>query len=315
MKLSYSNCGALIGYFPYAPDQLRYLASLGYRYVDFDMFDQRDAYMADDWRDWVGKVAQTAADLDITLSTAHSPSGQPDGWLTRADATARLIRSIEVCGMLGIPRTVAHCLGQPRPVTQRDFVRRNVEYYRELLPAAERWNVEILLENLGEPRDHDRAYCGTGPELLELIDAINHPLVHACWDTGHANLTTPDQTACIRSLGGHLKAVHIHDNMGDYPILGLKRAPRPNMDQHTMPFFGNTNWDGVMSALLSIGYEGTFNLEVDVPRVDGKIPFRDGNDKVVDKLWRLPLELYTQSQQLLYNIAKHMLETFGCYEG
>ena len=45
--------------------------------------------------------------------------------------------------------------------------------------------------------------------------------------------------------------LHIHDNYG-------------TLDNHNPPYFGNIDWQDVMSALHDIDYKGTFNYEVNL---------------------------------------------------
>jgi L-ribulose-5-phosphate 3-epimerase len=83
--------------------------------------------------------------------------------------------------------------------------------------------------------------------FLDLIDALNHPLFGACWDTGHANEQGLKQQAMVE-LGSRLKAMHINDNDGI-------------RDQHLLPYQGNINWASVVQSLKAIGYEGAFTYE------------------------------------------------------
>ncbi|MDR1599865.1 MAG: sugar phosphate isomerase/epimerase, partial [Oscillospiraceae bacterium] len=304
MRLSTAHGAFLKQYCPTHEDQLRYCAGIGYRYIDFDLYDQIETFMGDDWRVRVDSIRRVTEELGLRLNQAHSPEGFARGFLSEADAMERIERSIEVCGMLGIPRTVVHSLFYRRAVTVDEFIQRNVVFYNKIMCVAERHGVEILVENLGQPRQIHFLYLMNGYELLEMIEAVGHPLIHACWDTGHANHNMADQSGSIRALGKHLKALHIHDNTGDYDLQGvLPQQGRPNMDAHNLPFFGNINWDGVMSALLSIGYEGTFNLEVDNPRCDQKAPFYDASGQEQRKLWKLPLNLREEVDRLQCNIA------------
>jgi sugar phosphate isomerase/epimerase len=85
-------------------------------------------------------------------------------------------------------------------------------------------------------------------------------------------------------------------------------------DLHQFPYWGNVNFDGVISALLEIGYAGTFNFEVDNPvRRSGAIPYiKDGEEQ--KKLEMMSPALRQQMEVFLYAIGKQMLEVYGCYE-
>ena len=138
-----------------------------------------------------------------------------------------------------------------------------------------------------------------------MLDRIDHPLFGVCWDTGHANLCGLDQYEEIKKLGSRLEGLHVHDNYGT-------RAP--GCDLHLFPYWGNINFDGLISALIEIDYKGTFNFEVDNPvRRSGAIPFvKDGVEQ--KKLEMMSPELRQQMEAYLYAIGKQMLETYDCYE-
>ena len=99
---------------------------------------------------------------------------------------------------------------------------------------------------------HGGVPCGHVQELVECVDAVNSEFVVACLDTGHCTCIGDDAGEMARLLGGRLACVHVHDNDG-------KR------DVHYLPYFGVANWDSFLSALREIHYQGTMNLETNVP--------------------------------------------------
>ena len=52
----------------------------------------------------------------------------------------------------------------------------------------------------------------------------------------------------ITKIGKHTGCTHIHDNDGIY-------------DRHTLPYYGNIDWESVMKAFAETGYEGNLNYE------------------------------------------------------
>ena len=66
-------------------------------------------------------------------------------------------------------------------------------------------------------------------------------------------------------------------------------------------------------ALIDIGYKGTFNFETNVPVKTVRYSF-EYQGEIVRKLEKLPMDLVKQIHTLLYNIGKHMLETYDIYE-
>lgn len=173
----------------------------------------------------------------------------------------------------------------------------------ELIPYAEKYGIKLLIENIGF--EVGKGHLTTADELNEMLDRLDHPLFGVCWDTGHANLCGLDQYAEIKKLGSRLGGLHVHDNYG---------AQTPGADLHLLPYWGNINFDAVISALIEIDYKGTFNFEVVNPvRRNGAIPLiKDGEEQ--KKLAMMSPALRQQMEIYLYAIGKQMLEAYNCYE-
>jgi sugar phosphate isomerase/epimerase len=133
----------------------------------------------------------------------------------------------------------------------------NVDFFRSLLPTSEETGVGIAIENIFDSagRHGNRQCCrffGAVPdELCELIDAMNHPLIGACWDTGHAKLMQHDQKACLTALGSRLKALHVQENDG-------------KNDDHMLPFVNGgegVRWKDITDGLSAARYQGPFTYE------------------------------------------------------
>ena len=131
-----------------------------------------------------------------------------------------------------------------------------------------------------------------------MVEYVNHPLFHAVWDTGHANMQDMPQDEALRLLGSHVRALHVQDNMGD-------------ADSHLVPFLGTMNMDSVMNGLLDIGYDGYFTFEVGgffLPADKRRSYERD------QRLAGAPLDLRRAFERYLYQLGKCVLEAYGCYE-
>ena len=131
-----------------------------------------------------------------------------------------------------------------------------------------------------------------------MIECVNHPLFHAVWDAGHANMQDMSQDEALRILGSHVRSLHIQDNMGD-------------ADQHLVPFLGTMNMDAIMTGLLDIGYNGYFTFEVGgfFTSPDQKRQFPQST-----RLLKAPLELRDAFERYLYELGKCVLEKYGCFE-
>ena len=141
----------------------------------------------------------------------------------------------------------------------------------------------------------------TGAEMKEFAKYIDHPLFHACWDTGHANCEG-NQYQEIMDIGEELYAVHINDNRGF-------------QDEHIIPFMGTVNMDEVMHALLDVGYKGYFTLESGSSLRSSN--YWLGHRKAFEQDNRLanpPLYLQKELERFMYKTGKYILETYGVFE-
>ena len=231
-------------------ERIREIHRAGFRYVDLSMyrFSPDCPYMREGWRDEVKKIRELADSLGLTFVQAHSQGGNP---LSEdkahvyflVDAT---IRSIEICELLGIKNTVVHN-GFGPGLTKEEWFVKNKAFYERLFPAMERCGVNVLCEN--STFIDGMYFINTGKDMRAFIDFVDHPMIHGCWDTGHANCEGP-QYDDIMALGDELYAIHYNDNRGVD-------------DEHVAPFLGTMNHDEVMHALIDVNYKGYFTLECD----------------------------------------------------
>jgi len=251
---------------PKIEDVIRNLAQKGYQRFDLDLYDpvRKSKFMEADWQERLEPIRQAMEELNVCASQAHAESGNP---LTEPleDVVAVAERALECCAYLNIPWVVVHP-GGCEGVGQQEFYQKNAEFYKRLIPTIERTGVDVLIENIGA--ENDPYYIRTGEELLYLIEMVGHPKVNACWDTGHANHNMWDQTSSIKALGSRLKAIHVQDNVGGLAL--TKECWRA--DLHLPPFFGCTNYDMILNALLDINYQGTFSFEVEAPKIHPRRP-------------------------------------------
>jgi sugar phosphate isomerase/epimerase len=129
----------------------------------------------------------------------------------------------------------------------------NMDFYKKLIPYAEKWGVNIAIENMWR-RDPKRKFisddtCSQPSEHAAWVDELNHPNIVACLDLGHSALVGVEPEDAIRYLGSRrLKVLHVHDV--DYIS-----------DLHTLPFQGKLNWAEITKALNEIGYQGDLTYE------------------------------------------------------
>ena len=126
-------------------------------------------------------------------------------------------------------------------------IKYNLRILDREIDLCHKLGVGLAFENIFD-QFHLRRFGMRALELKQFIDYCNDPLIQACWDVGHGNLTMDEQAAGIRVLGDHIKALHIHDNNG-------------KDDLHAMPFTGTVQWEKVMNALYESGCKADLVLE------------------------------------------------------
>ena len=290
----------------------------GFRLLDLNLYTSiysRSPFLDDRWKKWIDDAGETAASLNIGFCQAHAPNGNLHASGEEFDVfLGATIRSIEACARLGIFNIVTHQQdigGFPSREYRHLNLQRNREFFEKLFPAMEKTGVHVLIENTCDQHaptrsENTRHFPSTASELLDLADYVDHPLLQVCWDTGHANIQGVDQYRSIVELSDRLRAVHIADNYGD-------------MDSHVAPFQGTTNMDAVMQGLLDVGYQGYFTFEASNILRDGAVwpnyrrEWHYRGEKVT-RLMDVPLTLKRQAIKLLYEIGKHILVEYGCFD-
>lgn len=280
-------------------EALEHIRAAGFRYADYNFgtdYQQRDGVYAKDFEAYFKNVAAACAKLDIRLIQAHAPMGKPledkDGALL-----ADTLRCVDACGAWGIENLVVHS-GYLHGLSPEETFERNKAFFAPLLERAERYGVNILVENFNKMSVDGLYWIDNAPDLLRMIECVNHPLFHAVWDVGHANMQEMPQDEALRLLGGHVRALHIQDNKGD-------------KDSHLAPFLGSLSLDAVMNGLLDIGYNGYFTFEVGAFFAPAKTRRPFARD---ERLLTAPLALRDAFQRYLYELGKCVLETYGCFE-
>ena len=299
---------------------IRYLYDAGFRYIDLSMamVEEEDALICrEDWQETAGKIKEFAHSMGMEFVQAHSPI-----FVKFADGKRRYFnpfdseedrelflkyntQAIRVCKELGIPNIVVHSAATRSP-GKESFLMENGALYRELLSAVEDCGVNVLTENvskadlLASERSRDKYQPTTGAEMRELIEYVDHPLFHACWDTAHRSMDGGNQYEDLMAIGEHLYALHLADNMG-----------AGHGHDHVIPFCGVVNFDDIMSGLRDCGYKGCFNFEATYTiKPAGWRRTFEGDLR----LRQHPLELEMAMEQYKYQVGKYILESYGCFE-
>jgi len=297
MKLA-TTTGDFFGYTDSQAFALEHIRKAGFKYADYNFgcdLGSRKGVYSDKYEEYFAKIQETTEKLGIKLIQAHAPMGKPlsDGGVLLEDT----LRCIDACGAWSIPNLVVHS-GYTKGLSPEQTFEENKKFFLPLLERAEKHGVNILVENFNKMCVDGLYWIDNAPDLLRMIECVDHPLFHAVWDAGHANMQEMPQDEALRILGSHVRALHIQDNMGD-------------ADQHLVPFLGTMNMDAVMTGLLDIGYSGYFTFEVG--------GFFNPPDKRREysrstRLLKAPIELRDAFERYLYELGKCILEKYDCFE-
>ncbi len=252
----------------------------------FPLFDSGIDKMAEHF-----KAIKTAADkYGIVFGQTHAPfSSQLVGGDTCYNAYLKdlIIACIKMTAVLGAPYIVIHPVfaDNLKQLTPEEEHRLNIDFYSSLIPALKENGVVACLENMwvgGKSKIYG-AICSDMDEANEYIDELNEiageQLFGFCYDSGHATLVGQDHRKNLKRIARNLKALHLHD------VDGLH-------DNHTLPFYGITDWEYLMKALSEIGYSGTLNFEASYG-------------------WQnIPAETRGAALNLLGAFGKHFLNTY-----
>lgn len=252
---------------PSVEDAMRLVKDAGFDSLDFpfSIFTGRENSPLDrpDWREWAGEIAAVSRRTGLPVTQAHSTWQHPMPDDLHYEAPWEIYyRTMEACRIVGCRHLIFHPMRQSGRVDTPTLRRRihdwNVRWFRELLPAAERFDLIINLENTFDShhvqgKDSPAYPYTTGEDMLRLLHDIDSPRVKLCLDTGHANISAQDIPAMIRSFGKELATLHLNDNYGMiWPVYE---------DLHLFPGSGRIDWAAVFAALRDIGFDGVLNME------------------------------------------------------
>lgn len=305
MKLATST-GDFSRYFPDNESRIRALHRAGFRHVDLSLYQEAKSdsvFLQDGWEKEADHIRSVADSLGMDFVQSHAPGGNP---LSRDGNTDLLIastcRSLEVCAMLGIPNTVVH-LGWADDLLYADasakeaYFARNMQFINHLIPTMEKTGVMVLVENSTHANMGARWYLYTGQEMKEFLEYAGHPLLGACWDTGHANVEG-HQYSDLTALGRDLRAIHFNDNRG-------------GGDEHIMPYLGTMCIDEIMCGLRDSGYTGVFTFECESSARPADCWQGNRRRWKEEKIANPPLALQEALEKALYVCGETILTAYG----
>lgn len=248
MKLSV-NTGIYLGFLN-EEEALISIKKAGFDAYDCSFCDCDSTYpiYQDDYIEHYKKLRKFADELGLVCNQTHSPfpTYRVGNEEYNEHIKMMLIRSIEVTKILGAEICIVHPWNDFSPEQNAELV------YLPLVETLKKHGVKAAVENMWNfslGNDHVvPAACSTADNFIAHMKLLPKEHFVACLDLGHASLFG-DTAKMIKDLGPYIKALHVHDT-------DLRR------DLHTVPYFGNMNWDSICLALKQINYSGDFSFEV-----------------------------------------------------
>lgn len=263
------------------------IADAGYDGIDFSAF-REEQYTDAHPESFYTELRARAEARGVPFVQAHAPF-HFDSFRGVEDTPARkkaVIQAMRHASLLGVEKIVVHPLHhlpyRDEGIAEQLF-ELSVGFYRELLSYAEAWGITIATENMYHKHRTmiTHSVCSRPEEMIRMYEEINHPLFTCCLDVGHTYLVRSEVTDFIRKLGkDRLTCLHVHD-------------VDTEADLHTLPYFGQVEWDRVMGALAQIGYEGNLTYEADY-----------------GFMFRLPNVLLPDAEKFMAAVGRHLIATF-----
>ena len=126
---------------------IKLLVDAGIYAADFDLECVRDKnhpFASDGWYEAAKEIKDIADSFGLEFNQAHAPFRfKPDEWKNeetfRDFVMPTFVRTLEVCGALGIDVCIIHPLHYlPYEKNAELMFEKNMEYYRALLPVAKK---------------------------------------------------------------------------------------------------------------------------------------------------------------------------------
>lgn len=205
----------------------------------------------------IEEIGKQYKEAGIELYSYHLPFSQEDDIALfyetkRRESIKRLIRIMEQASLLGSKVVILHPSTSHYCIEVEGFERylfQMEKSLKELIPAAERLNLVIALENMLPGMDGNR--FGSRPEHFTIFaERFSHPHFGFCLDTGHANVSYhPDGPIVFFDvMKKYLVAFHIQDNPGD-------------RDVHLAPGYGLVNWKKLFKKMYEMKFSHPVCIE------------------------------------------------------
>ena len=258
-------------------DAINRLADIGITAVDFSTASKRYDYRSSSSIyskgeaavvEYFEKIKETADRRGVTVCQTH---GRITGFTGDREHDDALIRNARVdilaAKALGAPVSVMHAvttihMGIDCPAEV--YHRLNYDMFCRILEIAAKEDLIIATETFGDAL----GICDFFGNIDEFEESYRRVCdkgyadhFKICVDTGHSNKAmrfgNPTPADVIRRLGKDTVCLHLNDNDS-------------LTDQHKIPCTGIRDWNDVFCALDEVGYNGYYNMELNLNKYFGK---------------------------------------------
>ncbi len=231
---------------------LKMLKEVGFDAYDYSMFNSCVHTNIIDREDYIAqaeKIRRLADEIGLCCNQSHAPFPT---WIKGDEeynekTFPRIVRAIEVTGILGGKLCVVHPWNNATP-------EENAEFYNKLLPYAKANNVKIGVENMWNWEEDwaADAACSSAENYLRHMALLDKDWFVVNLDLGHGDMMKhlgENAVHLISLLKERLEGLHIHDNDCHH-------------DNHAIPFTMQMNYAEIIQALRSANYQGDVTLEI-----------------------------------------------------
>lgn len=246
-------------------EMLKIAAEEGFKYVAVGFGDQK-IFQYEDWEEKIVEIKKALDENGVLCIQTHAPyyDLRISAEITDEKFELGLLRCIKATAMLGAEICAVHPRGYYEGGVGDEIVEESFRWnkinFEPLVKEAEKCGCMLGIENLPIFPGWDKSFYSCFPkEHARLIDCYNSPAVCGVWDFGHAHLTgmralDRNPKDLLLEVGSRIKGTHVHNNF-------------LTMDAHLAPPLGTINWEEVLGALASTGFDGYLTLEVSEPEM------------------------------------------------
>lgn len=282
MLLSTNTSNVLMHYS--AEKTVDMLQNAGFTAIDFSFFDP--VWYSEEREDvFFSELRKYAENAGMCFNQAHAPfhSSFPDAEQTK-NRFWEIVSALRRAALLGAKTIVVHPVQHLKYADEgvpQQLFEMNMEFYGKLIPYCQEFGIKVAVENMWQYHPWPKithSTCSTPEEMNRYLDTLNSPWITGCLDVGHASLVGQSPDEFVLAMGSdRLGTLHIHD-------------VTKTEDSHMMPYQGVIDWQKLMQALGTIGYQGDLTFEC------------DGFFK------KLPAELYPEALDLLAHTGHVLMD-------